>query len=578
MSQDFKPVLVRDSRLNDITDQLAYAVQTGASQNTYQKFPATASSASNLSFNVQIPSESVVVSRDILINATVNFEVEITNVPPNVDAFCYGATDAFQAFPLNSLFTTVAASINNTNVSVNLQDVLPQLLRMIDPKDLHKYQGMTPCLPDSFYKYFSDADGKPNDPLADFTNASYDNELLPRGAYPLRSYVVQHYINNVLQPNPSVTSTALTDRWVIQMSVNITEPLFLSPFLFGGRCEYNNQGFVGINSINLVMNVDSTLKRFWSTKSTGFTYAVRLSNVQPFDASLLLNFLSSQPTDLIKARNIVPYHDFPRYITGVANTSILQPNAIETVTCQNIQLNQIPDMFIICARKPMSQQTAKDSSTFLGIRKISVNFNNASGLLSSASTQDLWRISKANGSTQNWYEFYGYASVSDDGILNPANIPGVIKTSGSLLVLNPAKDLSLPAYLSNGSIGQYSFQINVDVVNTENNALAPEVVIIAVNSGVFSTIAGSSAIYTGLLTKQMVLDVQQSSEQAVSSAQYDRLVGGSMSNRISAALKGMLKPLQGVMRSKVQEAACGGAKSAGVASGGMARKLDALSF
>ena len=36
--------------------------------------------------------------------------------------------------------------------------------------------------------------------------------------------LINHYVNNVLTDN-SITSTALTDRWVIQISVNVTEPL-----------------------------------------------------------------------------------------------------------------------------------------------------------------------------------------------------------------------------------------------------------------------------------------------------------------------------------------------------------------
>lgn len=93
------------------------------------------------------------------------------------------------------------------------------------------------------------------------------------------------------------------------------------------------------------------------------------------DCALLLNFLSLQPEQYAKisARNILPYLDVPRYIftSGVQ----LNPNAVGTYTFTNIQLNQIPDLFIIVARKPMSQQDWRDSSSFLCIKNISINFN-----------------------------------------------------------------------------------------------------------------------------------------------------------------------------------------------------------
>jgi len=52
MSADYTTTIVRDSRLNDITNQLEYAVMQGAHQNTYQQYIATSSSSSNLSWNI----------------------------------------------------------------------------------------------------------------------------------------------------------------------------------------------------------------------------------------------------------------------------------------------------------------------------------------------------------------------------------------------------------------------------------------------------------------------------------------------------------------------------------------------
>ena len=121
---DINPVLVKDKRINQITDQVDYGVYSGASQNTFQQFPATTQSASNISFNVQVPSENIVVDRNIYISSEVNFNIFITNVPVGKCAFSIGYNDALQSFALNKLFTTSSATINNTNVSVNIQDVI----------------------------------------------------------------------------------------------------------------------------------------------------------------------------------------------------------------------------------------------------------------------------------------------------------------------------------------------------------------------------------------------------------------------------------------------------------------------
>ena len=56
----------------------------------------------------------------------------------------YGVTDALAPFPLHSLVTQMTATINNNTVSMNVQETLPALLRMMDPEELAMYDCMTP--------------------------------------------------------------------------------------------------------------------------------------------------------------------------------------------------------------------------------------------------------------------------------------------------------------------------------------------------------------------------------------------------------------------------------------------------
>jgi hypothetical protein len=573
MSGDFKTTLIKDSRLADITDQLTYAVVSGASSNTYQQFNAVSASASSISFNCQIPSENIVVSREILIQSEIYFTINITGVPAGVPAFNYGESDALQAFPLNSLFTTCSSQINNTNVSSNLQDILPSILRLNNNRELYRYNGMCPSLPDQSYKNFAAGSGATNNALGDYQDQSYDGDLLPRGAFPCE-FTILHNIT-AGGTNAAYVSTDVLDTFVITGKVKVTEPLMgLSPFVYGDAV-YNKQGLVGVNAMSFVFNIDSTCKRFFSTMSP-YTYSVSLgtSTQAAFqNTKMLLNFLSTQPTDLISARNVVPYMDMPRYLSLQSATSPLNAGASASFNSQNIQINQLPDYFIINVRKPMSVQTVKDTSSFFKINSISVNLNNTSGLLSSALPEDLWRISVNNHSTQSWADFSGSVNVAD----NTSGVGAATSTTGSLLILSPAMDLSLPDYLASGSIGQYNFQFTVNVTNIDNEAVTPEIVVICVNSGIFTTIAGSSNIYTGILTKQMVLDAKTNEESLdpLSSAQYTRMVGGSMHNRIATASKKL--PIVKHMADKVARMVGQGVHSgAGAQSGGS--RLERLCY
>ena len=574
-SADYSTRLVRDARLNDVSSQLEVAVSQGANRNTFQQFVATSSSSSNLSFNIQPPSESIVVDRNILLSARVNFKINIgPNVPVGVNVWQYGQREAFQAFPLNNLFSTATATINNTSVSVNTIDVLPSLLNLMDKEDLAKYKGMTPYLIDRYQNY-SDAINANNNPLAGFKNASYNQHRLPRGCHPLDSLQITRTLGGGgTDANPVSGST--NETWEIDVSATFTEPLFLSPFLFHSK--YNEAGLLGINAMNFVFNIDAQMKRFWSSglqKVNGVNaipYTLSLNQANAFtNPRILLNFLTSQQTNLLPARNIVPYVDYPRYITSQQNTNVINAGNSADIVINNIQLNQISDRFIISARKRLSDQGARDANAFFRINTISVNFNNASGLLSSSTPQDLWRMSVANGSKQSWYEFSGKAQVYDQ--------PGgnvQISTCGSVLVIDPSRDLSLPAFLSNGSLGQFQFQMNMNVTNLSNEDLAPEVLVITANSGLFATIAGSSQVQTALLNKEMVVDTStQDGADAISSNEYNRMRGGALSDQIASAMKHMPIMAKKYMCGKSRS---GGDSYGGSRSGGMpvGNKLDSL--
>ena len=576
---DFRTVLVRNSVIGDITSDIDFAVKSGASQTTYQRFPATSASNSSLIFSVQVPSENVVIGRDVLITTGLSFTMTAGNsagagnpgaVPVGSSAFDYGVTDALQAFPMASLMTTATASINNTTVSVNLQDVLPSMLRLNNSRELYRFNSSTPSLPDQAYARYIQGVGANNNPLAGYSNASYDIDQVPRGAHPASILITRtDGVSGATDNSPIAVND--DDTWVIEFSTVVAEPLFLSPFIFGDP-EYNQQGLLGINNMNFTFNIDATCKRLFSTSNpyirtislgtaanpNGFTAgSAILTQNQPSSPALLFKFLSTQPSDLIETKNVVPYMDFPRYLTSSANTSSVAAQGSATLTSSNLQINQIPDLFIINVRKPMNSQTIQDASAFMTINNVSINLNNQSGLLSSASAYDLWRMSVKNGSTQSWAEFGGLAQQSNSTI----GIGSFVDTTGSLLIIDPAYDLSLPDYITSGSLGNYNFQFQVGVTNTlvadGGAALTPEICVIAVNSGIMTTQQGVSAIYTGILTKEMVLNAKSRQQaSAMKSAEIKRMVGGNMLNM----------PLHGIVR-----AACkrfGGVSSGGVPSGG----------
>lgn len=580
---DFKTVLCEDSRIADITSEEVYGVQSSASQSTYQQFQAVSASNSSIVFNVQIPSENIVIDRHLLLQSTLTFTVNCgsaTNarnqVPVGQKAMNYGLTDSVQAFPLQSLFTTAQATINNVSVSTNYKDVLPMLMRMNDKEMLARYNTLCPSNPDTAYGVYADGVLANNNPLASFNNNSYDDNYMPRGAFPI-SMVIQHFQpNGVIYGGADATSLIslnIADTWKIVITGTFTEPfLALSPFINSQPA--NQAGLVGINNMSMVLNIDSTCARLFSTANTNiangtiesYITSINLGSVaQPIgfqNTRLLFNFLSLQPESYAKisSKNVVGFLDYPRFLTTSSNNIALAPNASSTITSQSIQLNQVPDLILISARVPMSGQDYNNTSSFLTIEGISVNFNNSSGLLASSTQQDLYNISYRNGSAQSFYEFRGESINNNNGTGAPTTVP----TTGSLLVLNPVYDFSLPSYLSSSSLGQYQFQFNLRIKNQLPYDVDVEVCIVLVNSGLFTTVQGTSQIFTGILTKEMVLRTkEQNPVPHLTSDEYKRLVGGKLEN-MGMARMGRLH--HGVR--KVGGVPSGGAMSGGIVSGG----------
>jgi hypothetical protein len=227
---DFKTCLITDSTIADLTNEQVFAVTTGASQNTYQQFQAISTSSSSIVWNIQIPSESIVIDRKALIQSDLTLTLKYSSVAVGSTAYNYGLTDAFAPFPLNSLFTTLSATINNANVSINLQDTLSAMLRLNSSRELNAYNSMCPCLPDQSYLNYSDGILTNNNPLASWNTQSFDNDLAPRGSFPVTSVLYQYDSVGTYVSNSPICATE-GNYFLVQVTSSFTEPLFLAPFI-----------------------------------------------------------------------------------------------------------------------------------------------------------------------------------------------------------------------------------------------------------------------------------------------------------------------------------------------------------
>lgn len=585
---DYNTVLITDQRINDITSNETYAVFNGPSSNNYQTASFNVNSNSMLSFNVQVPNQDVVIDRYILLQSRVNITIPInptayavggdtingTVVPVDAKVFDYGNTDSFNSFPLSSCFSTVQSTINNANVSVNLSDIFPVIKKLNKHCNLTKYNSQTPSAPNSIYGKYRPSTTYPNSVLGSANNLDASSEYQNRGSWALDYINVVHNVSyavagaSPVDDNLQVAPFAVggnnktSESWSISISATFTEPIFLSPYLFIDG-QYNRQGLLGINTLSFTFNVGD-LSRIWSSSNPFITstHPITAGNLSAPSAlfstpRLLFNYLTLQPSQMKMTKNILPYQNIERYITTTnefLNPSPALLNGIEfnliskTLTSSNIQLSSIPDLIVIYVPVPSNflingigtvPSPSNIVDGFFPITNISINFNNISGLLSSATQNDLWKMT-ARHCDINWSEFRGYFQNVTAGV----NLPTIEPSCGSFLVISPSTDLSLPESLSEGSIGQFNLQFNLTVAN-QYNQQTPNVNIITmcVNSGMFITDNGVSNSFTSVLTKEEVLRTKaEKSVSELDKSQYERMVGG-MSGRHLFGMKNIMKKI-----------------------------------
>ena len=370
----FEKILLKDDRIACLTPQVKYAVEKGGQNVTSQPFKAISQTISSHVYNVTVPSLETIISREVLWQSTVTLQIKGTNKPTGQYLVNYGVTDALAPFPLHHLVTQMTTTINNNTVSLNVQDTLPLVLRLLDPEELAKYESMTPTTLD-FLANYADAvqpmdyqldiatdagTANNNRPVLYTIPASNTQEQVPANlaidnagnlSGALRGTRTTTFIshnNNVLsadynrlagtsyyhkprgtwkiQAMYALDSTApggrrkpLPKDTTVFVTFKVTEPLMISPFVFGAP--EGKQGFYGIQTMNFQMNIAPTADRSWRSANTVTDTVspafIKTATIESFtDSQLIFTFLTPHASDLLEPRNVVPFYELPVYRTS----------------------------------------------------------------------------------------------------------------------------------------------------------------------------------------------------------------------------------------------------------------------
>jgi hypothetical protein len=553
MSADIEKMAVFDDRI--VQSRPRYAVEKGALSVTNSPFNAIAANTSQHTYNVLVPSENIFIDRAVDWTSTCFLQgiLYASAVQPysadegTLPLVPVGTSASLCAFPLQSLTTTMTATINDTTVTINTQDVLPQVLRMTD---MRRNRMVRTC-PTMLDRYQSNGDsvGFNNSPLNGYDSA-ISSDQVPNGAFSglifttkagvaLTQAVVTApggvyqdpdfgWVATADYPYPCVpTSDQDGDGiWNTAQATNVafycaftsTEKLVLSPFVFSDVHEWDT-GLFGCQNIQLVMNLGAQqvnrVLRYAPVTYNDNTYtlgSVTYNNSGSSSGAFVgsrvnLQFLTPSLDVPLPPKSVVPYMEYPRYISS--QLPQFSPGDVTQYSSQTITLPQIPDLLIIYA-KPSQGYTIPVATPTTGgqgdpnqadwmfpITNISVNFDNFAGLLSSHTAQQLYKMSVHNGLEQDWLAWSGSAWVSSKS----KQLPLV----GGMLVLKPGRDIVLQAGQAPSLVGNFVLQFQLTLRNNSTSNQNPSIYVITANSGFFETIKGSSRVIKGVLTEQDII-------------------------------------------------------------------------
>jgi hypothetical protein len=576
MSVEIEKVSVFDDRI--IQPQPTYAVEKGALALTNVTFSAITNTTTQLTFNVIVPSENVFVDRAVDVAATIFGQLTVStnqaSSAAGIPVFTPGSI-APAPFPLQQMATSVQATINDATVVINTVDVLPQVLRFVDYK-AHRLQRTCQTALDNYQSYSSTVSGvnvATNSPLGAYNNARNADELgngsLPNffwctststAAGTFSTTAISADVTSTVQGQASFingwpvgTTVTAAQTYYLNFGIRTVEKLVLSPFIFGDAYEYDT-GLFGVQNIQLVMNLNPNSSRilrhaFDPLSSATLSYpssALSAVTVSSFgNPRLLVQFLTPSLDVSLPAKSVIPYIEFPRYITTLSsgpaalstsnqrwnNWNNPQSTRVETNT---ITLPMIPDLLMVYVR-PTNYSSTAEANWTLPIDTISVNLDNFAGLLSSHTREQLYKMSVANGLEMDYANWSGLA---ETGLFAPpasALVSGTtatttrnvwVPTVGPILLLKPGRDIPLSAGMAPGLVGNFSLQMSLNVFNntyTDYSSGGLQIYVVTVNSGFFETIKGSSRLIKGLLTEQDIISSPEA--DAMTSGQVSRLVG-----------------------------------------------------
>jgi len=457
-----------------------YIIQ-GANAINYREYPANTFSNQYASFELQ-QSPSQLMDRLIFLQVPISIHFTGSGTQLGFPKLLQGGYDAPRFLALQNIITSVNVTINNASVSLETFEIIPAIMHYMTNEELRKFFSTSTSYCDQSQEYVQLA-GTNRNPLNTYWD-TFTDTINARGC---------------IETSAFTNSNVAADITFI-----CTEPLYISPLLYTSQ---SDKGFIGMQTLTVNVNWASDLTYIWSHCPGPYEAAGGTLNS--------LTVTIGQPKLLIKTASLpllerLPEsinYNFSKFDKFILNTGSWAAGQTRTISSNSAVLNQIPEKIYVFLRRSNNIRTFRDTDTFLKISNINITLNSTTGILSSASFEQLYEMSVRNGLNMSFTQF-GAGSVFSVGSTD-VTIGGI----GSIVAMVPGLDWGLQHDdIAMGLGGTYNFQVKLTAqnINFVNAISDVTLYIIAVYSGAF-TISNLQAMQNiSIISKEDILDASRS--------------------------------------------------------------------
>lgn len=466
-----KAVKVYDPRIN-LNRSREYVVLKGGRINQFQTYQATGapfSGNTSISITCNPPSRANAVCRKVLQNYVVQFTITGTNTSggPLLNSGYYGP----RSFPLERVLNTPQMQIENESFNLSsFSNMVPDIICWYHDKFASKNGELStsPSMPDQFQEYSQGA-GSVRNPLADYGDNSYD---MSRGGF----------------AGMTVTGNTNGSTSVV-LTLNITSPIMIPPFEYGCESDYA-PAFIGVQNMLYTAAIGDLSRMLSLVQNQGAPGQINITNIVGTitNVQLSFEFLTPPMTMELPKESVYNYYNMILYPT--TSGSAIAPASSVNLNMQSVQVQSVPRRVYLWAGEDQSLKTSYTSDTFFKLNSLTVTWGTQQ-LMSNASEFEIFNVACKNGYSGSWNQWSS--------------------KTGSLLCLEWGTDIGLddieaPGMLQNT---QLSIQANFTNVNS-TRSIAPTLYVVVVYEGTMNIVNGSVNKQIGVLSKENVLNAEES--------------------------------------------------------------------